>query len=372
MIDRALAEKMSFTLDYNGSLTKSDARKVLEKLIADSNATPVAFNSKTTFRDLAREYIAMNKPGWDADTARVNEQLIKTHLIGKLGDRPVRELTDDVELQDLINGYVEAGSSQSLLTKLVMFLRAILKRAVKRELIKSNPAEEVKARSRKKRSGLRHTSEECAALYAAVFGRDHLAIRMLVELGLRSEELFALRRNDVCGDELVIDEAIPNGRLKETKTKASEASVFIPPDLAIELRLHLETVDASPTAWLFPSNRKHKAIRPGNFLNRVLKPAAIRAGIAVTTDANGRGKTALNFQSLRRTSATLFGAKAKDPKLTQSHMRHASAKTTLEIYQKSIPAEVRAAAIALEADLLEAKRKRKAELEKETAHVRVV
>jgi hypothetical protein len=53
-------------------------------------------------------------------------------------------------------------------------------------------------------------------------------------------------------------------------------------------------------------------------------------------------------------------------------MRHASAKTTLEIYQKSIPAEVRAAAIALEADLLQAKRKRKAELEKEAAHVLVV
>jgi hypothetical protein len=57
-------------------------------------------------------------------------------------------------------------------------------------------------------------------------------------------------------------------------------------------------------------------MRPGNFLNRVLKPAAIRAGIDVTRDANGREKTALNFQSLRRTSATLFGAKAKDPKLT--------------------------------------------------------
>jgi integrase len=231
----------------------------------------------------------MSKPGWDADTARVNEQLIETHLIGKLGERPARELSD-VELQDFMNGYVEAGSSKSLLAKLVMFLRAILKRAVKKQLIKSNPAEEVKARSRKKSSGLRHTSEECAALYSFVFGRDHLAVRILVELGLRSEELFALRRNDVCGDELVIDEAIPNGRLKETKTEASEASVFIPPDLAAELRLHLETVDASSTAWLFPSNRKDKPTRSGNFLNRVLKPAAIQARIALTRTRRGRRK----------------------------------------------------------------------------------
>jgi len=189
-----------------------------------------------------------------------------------------------------------------------------------------------------------------------VFGRDHLAVRLLVELGLRSEELFALRRNDVSGDELVIDEAIPNGRLKETKTAASEASVFLPPDLATELKLHLETINAHPAAWLFPSRRKGKPTLPVNFLNRVLKPAALEAGIAVTKDAQRREKTALNFQSLRRTSATLFGAKAKDPKLTQSHMRHASAKTTLEIYQKSIPAEVKTVAMALEMDLLEKER----------------
>jgi integrase len=246
---------MGFALVCDGPLTKTDARKILEKLIWDSNATPAAFNSKATFGELALEYIAMKKPGWDADTARVNVQLIETHLIGKLGERPVRELTD-VELQEFVNRYVDAGASKSLLAKLVMFLRAILKRALKKELIKSNPAEEVKARSKKKSSGLHHNSEECAALYSALFGRDHLAVRILVELGLRSEELFALRRNDVCGDELLIDEAIPNGRLKEPKTEASEASVFIPSDLATELKLYLETIDASPGAWLFPSSRK--------------------------------------------------------------------------------------------------------------------
>src|SRR5262249_34690698 len=108
IIDRSLAETVGFPLDYDGALNKTDARRVLEKLIQESNAAPAAFRSKATFGDLAREYIAMNKPGWDADTARVNEQLIETHLIGKLGDRPVRELAD-VELQDFMNRYVEAG-----------------------------------------------------------------------------------------------------------------------------------------------------------------------------------------------------------------------------------------------------------------------
>lgn len=246
-----------------------------------------------------------------------------------------------------------------------MFFRAILKRGVKKGLIQSNPAEDVKARSRKKSSELWHSAEECAALYSFVSGRDHLAVRILVELGLRSEELFALRRNDVRGDELVIDEAIPNGRVKEPKTEASVASVFIPPNLELEFKHYLETIDADPMAWLFPSERKQTPTRAGNFLRRMLKPAAIRAGIAVTKDAKGNARTALNFQSLRRTSSTLFGAKAKDPKSTQAHMRHASAQTTLEIYQKAIPGEVKAAARALEAELLEKQRQREARLNAE-------
>jgi integrase len=184
-------------------------------------------------------------------------------------------------------------------------------------------------------------------LFAVVAGPDHLAIRILVQLGLRSEELFALRRNDALDAELVIDEAVVNGPTKEPKTLASASRVHVPADLAIELKHYLETIDANPAAWLFPSTRKGIPARPGNFLRRVLKPAAIQAGIALSKDAAGEDTTALNFQSLRRTSATLFGARAKDPKSTQAHMRHAD------------PA-------------LEQQRKRQAQLQHEAANVRPV
>jgi hypothetical protein len=50
--------------------------------------------------------------------------------------------------------------------------------------------------------------EECQRLLSTLFGADHLAVRMLVQLGLRSEDFFSLRRNDVMGDLLRIDEAL--------------------------------------------------------------------------------------------------------------------------------------------------------------------
>jgi integrase len=103
-------------------------------------------------------------------------------------------------------------------------------------------------------------------------------------------------------------------------------------------------------------------MRPANFLRRVLKPAAIRAGIALRTDAKGDVTTALNFQTLRRTSSTWFGDKAKDPKSIQAHMRHTDPLMSLRVYQQEIPTTVKAASLAFEQDLLELKRKREADL----------
>ena len=170
----------------------------------------------------------------------------------------------------------------------------------------------------------------------------------------------------------MIDEVIVNGETKEPKTLASAGVMYVPPDLELELVHYTQTIDGAPDAWLFPSARKQRPMRPSNFLRRVLKPAAIRAKIALLTDEAGDQGTAVNFRSLRRTSATLFGAKAKDPKSTQAHMRHIDPHVTLKHYQREIPAEVRAAALALEQDLLEQERRREEALEASGENLPVV
>jgi integrase len=176
----------------------------------------------------------------------------------------------------------------------------------------------------------------------------------------------------MCARICFIDEAIVNGHTKEPKTLASASCVYVPPDLALEMKHYLETVDASPKAWLFPSSHKNVPMRPGNYLRRALKPAAVRADVAIVQNAKGEVTTALNFQSLRRPSSTLSGARAKDPKSTQAHMRHADPQITLRHYQQTIPAAVKAAAIALEADLLAEQRKREDQLRAEVANDRLV
>jgi hypothetical protein len=53
-------------------------------------------------------------------------------------------------------------------------------------------------------------------------------------------------------------------------------------------------------------------------------------------------------------------------------MHHADPQVTLRHYQQAIPAEVKAAAIALEAELLEQQREKQGQLRAEVANARLV
>ncbi len=338
IITRDLAEKYRIALDYSGPLTKNDAQRTLDLLIAESTGRYIRPDTAANLEQTAREYIALNEPNWGPHTQRSSKNLIETHLIAPLGSRIVSDLTS-TELQAFMNKYVNRGASKSQLQKMLLYLRAILELAVDKRIIDRNPAGKLKAKSRKAPCERFHTFDECRRLLKAVGGRDRLIIRMFIQLGLRPEEMFGLRRDDAVGELLQVDEAIVEGEAAPTKSHASDSFVYLAPDLERELRTWLESAAGDPRDWIFPASRGGP-IDHHNYLTRTLKPAAKRAGIE-----------GVNFQSLRRTSGTLFGDKAKDPKATQAHLRHADPAITLRHYQKAIPESLKAAAIAFESDL---------------------
>ena len=359
IITKDLARSFRIATEYEGPLTKADAQRVLDLLIARDAGTYTPPNVAASFGQVAREFLVVVEPGWGPHTVRTSKGLIESALIGgKLGSRPVVELTE-IELQQFLNEHVSAGASRSKLAKLLLYLRNIFDHAVMKKIISTNPARNpgyrLKAKSRKAVSERYLSMEECQRLLSEVVGADHLAIRILIQLGLRSEELFALRRDDVIGDVLRIDEAIVDGSPAPVKTDASDASVYIPPDLQVEMRGWIECLGPDPHGWLLPAP-KGRPWQAQNYLNRVLKPAAVRARVGISIRRTGEGEevetTDVNFQVLRRTCATLFGAKAKDPRDTQAQLRHADPTVTLKHYQKSIPASVRVAAVALEDELM--------------------
>jgi integrase len=360
IITKDLARKRGLATDYDGPLNKADAQRVLDALIAVDSGTYVEPNREATLAELAREYLALSEPNWGPHMRRVAGVIIDKHLVrGPLGKRPIAELSE-VDLQQFINSYVNAGASRSLLRSLLLHVRSIFKHARKKKIMLENPTEDLRARSTKRVCERTLSLEECRRLFSVLIGRDHLIVRMAIQLGLRPEELFALRQNDVIGDQLRIDEALVAGETAPVKTTASGAFVYIPPDLAAELRGWLECCEGDSADWLFRPTRgdSSRPLNPDKYRRRILQPAAIRAGVGVIDtgrrDVRGRAvlDTDVDFRALRRTCATLFGDRAKDPKSTQAQLRHADPTITLKHYQKAVPESVKAAAIAFEADLM--------------------
>ena len=95
------------------------------------------------------------------------------------------------------------------------------------------------------------------------------------------------------------------------------------------------SADPRLEAFIFPSSCG-SAINTNNFLFRVLKEAAKKSGIEGVT-----------HQMLRRTCST-YMAQLTSVKDVQAHLRHSSAKTTLEHYIKSVPESVRVAVESLD------------------------
>ena len=53
-----------------------------------------------------------------------------------------------MQLQRFVNTYVQNGASRSLLSKIVLYLRAIFEHAVERGIISRNPGRKLKAKAR--------------------------------------------------------------------------------------------------------------------------------------------------------------------------------------------------------------------------------
>ena len=166
--------------------------------------------------------------------------------------------------------------------------------------------------------------------------RDQLIVRMFLVLGLRPGEMFALRWNDKEGNSLRIDSSITEGIEVDTKTDDSDSAVWLPASIETELEFWREkSGNPAPDAFIFPSTRG-TAISTHNFLLRVLREAGGKAGVERIT-----------HQMLRRTCST-YMAQITSVKDVQAHLRHSSAKTTLEHYIRSVPQSVRLAVESLD------------------------
>ena len=87
--------------------------------------------------------------------------------------------------------------------------------------------------------------------------------------------------------------------------------------------------------WLFASEVKNgrEPCWPDSPLKRMVKPAAVRAGITKR----------IGWHTLRHTYSTLLRANGTDIKVQQELLRHSNVQTTLQVYTQAVSEQKRAA-----------------------------
>jgi hypothetical protein len=129
------------TLGQKTEMTKTDARKALDSILAPFNAWNGPGNWNMRVGNFVRDvYYPFCRRKWKRSTRMTTEQRITQHIVSELEDSELRAVQRG-QLQDMLDRKSAAGSSYSVVTHLRFDLRQIFRFAVAEGFIERNPAE---------------------------------------------------------------------------------------------------------------------------------------------------------------------------------------------------------------------------------------
>jgi integrase len=157
-----------------------------------------------------------------------------------------------------------------------------------------------------------------------------LMVLLDVTTGLRRSELFGLKWSDVDFSNMRLDvsRSIYLGHVGDCKTEASRKPVPLDDRVTADLWLWKETTRyRQPNDWIFasPRNQGKHPFWPDALLQKIIRPAALQAGITKK----------IGWHTFRHTFSTLLIANGENVKVVQELMRHASSRCTLEVYSQA-------------------------------------
>ena len=218
-------------------------------------------------------------------------------------------------------------------SKIKNIMCGLLTHAQRYRFCKENPILLVRQSPQRERTPDVLTAEEVVALDAELEDSCRSVVHLAACTGLRISELLGLKWADIRFDAQEIHpvRAVVDNHIGELKTAASGKA--IPMDMALTDAL-LDWRGSCPynrdTDFVFgsPEMKGKQPYWPDTMLHKILKPAARREKV---TKRNG-------WHSFRRTYATLLVESGANVKDAQDLLRHANAKTTMDVYAQPIPA----------------------------------
>lgn len=292
--------------------------------------------TEQTFEWFARNiFEAERKDAWEP-ASKSSFEYYMAKILPVFGATKLRDMRK-ATMQRFLNGLAETYS-HSVVDHSRKYLRAILQRAFEKRAVDENEALHLEMpETREVKRPYLSIDAYGKLLDAMPTNRDRLIARILFLCALRRREVFALHPRDFDGESLSIerqvveatfDEGKTNYRgrgTKKLKTSASRAKVVVPEELRRHFHEYLQTDNFCVQQWLFPNKFKTGPVHSKNWLDRVLKPAALRAEI-------GR----IDFHSFRRGAATEMHQLGEVDANIQGQLRHSSPDVTRKVYIQGV------------------------------------
>ncbi len=334
-------------LGLKAEMTRQQAKDALRQIIVrNADLKRPEATKPMTFGQFWRErFLPMYEKKWKISSRQTQIDNIERYCVQLLENALLVDI-EKFELQMITNRLAQQYS-KSVVTKFLIWSRAILEEAVDQDFISKNPARKLVTPETRPENKRFLQLDEIPLVLSRVPFREGLILRMSLVLGLRPGELFALRWDDIVGYALRLDESTIDGQLYATlKTKESKGFVALPSSLRADLAKWRRIQNpSSEQDFIFP-NAEGGVYRVDNYRADVLRPALKRV-------ADETGIIGIDFRACRRTCGTHL-SQYGGVKEVQAHLRHARATTTLDIYIQEIPAAVRTAVEKLDAILTNA------------------
>jgi integrase len=345
----------SISLGYDGTgkrrrrtvygKTKQEVQESLRKLQSDYATGKLADATKMPVGEYLQRWLEHTV----AERARATtleryEQLVRLHLeplLGHVALSALRPIHVEGALSTLKVQGVGARTRQHAAT----VLKAALAHAQRLQMVPNNAATAVAKPRPQEREMQSLTPEQARALLDCAGGlRLYPLVAVALASGARQGELFALYWEDVDLERgtIRISRSLAQGkggpRLAEVKTRQSRRTVTLPRWAVEALSAHRLRMDAEGhgSPLVFCSEAGTPLLK-SNFLRRVFRPLAKRAGLA-----------GLRFHDLRHSHASILLSQGASLKAVSQRLGHANPTMTLRVYAHVLPADDAALAGRLE------------------------
>jgi integrase len=318
--------------------TLAEARAIKASLAADVARGEFRALSRITFLDYALEWVesyqGRTARGLGEGTRDDYRDVLERDAIPALGGFRLAEI-EQRDVKRYAAGLAKRGLAPSSVAKSVAPVRALLATAVEEGLIRSNPAAGIRLARRPAEGKADElikalTKVQLDALLEAIPDEWRLFFRFLFETGTRIGEAIEVRFADVdLGRRwLTVERQFYRGRICPPKAHRGRR-VRLTEGLAREL--WQSQAGRRECDLVFPAERGGRII-PSNLMSRVLKPAAVRAGLGEWVGKPARAESWVGFHTFRHTCATELFRSGWNPAQVQRFLGHADPGFTLRTY----------------------------------------